>query len=108
MSEHGKLSCMLLLALSVLPASALAGEGMVMMLSPGCPYMVLDSSDGQILVKKVDGSTPETGDILVGSFNPKEFTRLTNQRTGDKVRVWVNLVDRHGNRAMARRSRYCR
>ena len=107
MSEQGKLSCMVLItALAVLPATTFAAQGMVMM-TGDCPYMVLDSRDGQMLVKRVTGTAPEVGDILEGQFRPKTFTRVTNQRTGDEVKVWVNMVDKHGTRAMARRSRYC-
>lgn len=108
MNEHGTLSCMVLIAaLILLPGTAAADEGLVMLVGQ-CPYMVLDSSKGQVLVKRVTGTAPEVGDVLVGEFDTKTFSRLTNQRTGKKLRVWVNRVDRYGNRAMARRSSYCR
>lgn len=107
MGQQGKLSCMVLIpALAMAPASAPAAEGMVMMTGE-CPYMVLDSRDGQVLIKRVTGGPPEIGDILGGEFQPKTFSSVTNQRTGETFKVWVNMVDRYGNRAMARRSRYC-
>ena len=112
MSEHGKLSLMVpVLALTLmvaLPAQSRAAQGMII-ITGECPYMVLDSSEGQILVKKVTGdSVPETGDILVGDFKPKSFATLSNKRTNKSLKVWVDMVDRHGNRAMARHTRYCR
>lgn len=92
--------------LSGLPAASLAGEGMIM-ITGDCPYMVLDTSEGQALIKKVTGATPETGDILEGKFDAKEFSTLTNRRTGDTLKVWVDVVDAYGNRALSRHGRYC-
>lgn len=92
--------------LSGLPPASLAGEGMIMM-SGDCPYMVLDTTEGQTLIKRVTGSTPETGDILEGKFEVKEFSTLTNRRTGETLKVWVDVVDAHGNRALSRHGQYC-
>jgi hypothetical protein len=95
-----------LILLSGLPAMSLAAEGMIMM-SGDCPYMVLDTTEGQALIKRVTGPTPETGDILEGKFDPKEFSTLTNRRTQETLKVWVDLVDAHGNRALSRHGNYC-
>ena len=96
----------LLALLSGLPSMSLAGEGMIMM-SGDCPYMVLDTTEGQALIKRVTGPTPETGDILEGEFDPKEFSTLTNRRTEETLKVWVDLVDAHGNRALSQHGSYC-
>lgn len=100
-----KMACTLVV-LSGVPAASVAGEGMIM-ISGDCPYMVLDTSEGQALIKKVTGTSPETGDILEGKFRPKEFSTLENRRTGKTLKVWVDLVNEHGNRALSRHGRYC-
>lgn len=100
-----KMACTVVL-LSGLPTASLAGEGMIMV-SGDCSYMVLDTEEGQALIKKVTGTSPETGDILEGEFQPKEFSTLENRRTGKTLKVWVDMIDEHGNRALSEHGRYC-
>jgi hypothetical protein len=109
MRTQGKLLSMAftMILLNALPLASRADEGMIMM-SGDCAYMVLDTTEGQALIKRVTGPTPETGDILEGEFDPKEFSTLTNRRTGETLKVWVDVVDAHGNRALSRHGRYCR
>ncbi|GEM_PF-6242697 len=95
-----------LMLLSGLPVKSLAAEGMIMM-SGDCPYLVLDTTEGQALIKRVTGPTPETGDILEGSFDPREFATVTNRRTGETLKVWVDSIAEQGHRALARHGRHC-
>lgn len=99
-------SMVALIALGSAPVTAAADEGMIM-LSGECPYMVLDADQGQVLVKQISGSRPRTGDILTGKFDTQEFATLNNENTGEELKVWVDLVDTHGNRALSRHGRYC-
>lgn len=110
MCGHGKLPCMALLTallvLAALPPAARADRSMVIM-SEDCPYLLLDSSDGQMLIKLITGNAPQVGDQLEGNFPPKAFSDVTNRRTDESLNVWVDMIDRHGNRALSRYVRYC-
>lgn len=110
MSGHGKLPCMALLTalltVAALPSAAQASRSMVIM-SEECPYLLLDSSDGQMLIKLITGNAPQVGDQLEGDFPLKSFSDVTNRRTDQRLSVWVDMVDRHGNRALSRFVRYC-
>ena len=72
-----------------------------------CDYQLLDSSEGQILIKIIKGETPKQGDRLTGDFGPRDFAELTNSRTGETLQVWVDLVDRTTTKALMRFGQYC-
>jgi hypothetical protein len=94
------------LLLLVMAGTASSAEGTVI-ISRDCDYLLLDSSEGQILVKVIKGEIPKQGDRLAGEFEQRDFSELTNGRTGEKIGVWVDLVDRSTSKALMRFSQYC-
>jgi hypothetical protein len=110
MTVHGirsiTLAACLTTMLGFVSAPAHADRSMVI-LTQDCEYVLLDSRSGQILVKMITGVTPRTGDVLTGEFEPKNFSELQNERDGAQLSVWVDMVDRHGNRALSRYTKYC-
>lgn len=94
------------LLLITLAGTAISAEGTVI-ISRECDYLLLDSNQGQILVKVIKGETPKQGDRLSGTFNQRDFAELTNTRTGEVIGVWVDLVDRSTSKALMRFSQYC-
>ncbi|MFN3714040.1 MAG: hypothetical protein ACK4SX_10300 [Alcanivoracaceae bacterium] len=96
---------LLTLALGSTPALLHAAEGTVI-ISRNCDYVLLDSPQGQILIKIIRGERPKAGDRLSGNLE-RGFSDLTNRRTGDVMQVWVDLVDRGGTRALMRYGQYC-
>ena len=76
-------------------------------LSQSCEYMLLNSSRGMVLVKQLDGITPQEGDTLSGSFTAGDFSNLHNTRNKDSMQVWVDLVDPHSSKALSQYGRYC-
>jgi hypothetical protein len=103
----GKLLWTLLvsLLLGASPEMLHAAEGTVI-ISRNCDYVLLDSQQGQILVKIIKGERPKAGDRLSGNLE-RGFSDLTNRRTGDVMQVWVDMVDRGGTRALMRYGQYC-
>lgn len=87
------------------PASAAADATVI--LSQECDYLLLDSPQGQMLIKMVKGEKPKPGDRLQGNFRQRDFAELTVARTGDKISVWVDLIDRSASKALLRFSQYC-
>jgi hypothetical protein len=84
---------------------AQAEEGTVI-ISRDCDYILLDSSQGQVLIKLIQGERPKPGDKLNGNID-RGFNELTNRRTGDVMQVWVDMVDRGRTRALMRYGQYC-
>lgn len=76
-------------------------------LSQSCEYMLLNSSNGMVLVKQLDGISPQAGDTLKGNFTPGDFSNLQNTRNQDSMQVWVDLVDPHSSKALSQYGRYC-
>lgn len=111
MSRTGHLSYILLVPLlallTLLSEESRAAQAKVI-LTGHCTYMVLSSPQGQILAKRVSGPSPETGHVLVGDLTPETFSKLTNKATGQTLKVWVDLVSTHNNRALGLFGKYCR
>lgn len=82
-----------------------AADGKVI-IARDCDYILLDSSQGQILIKLIKGESPKPGDTLSGKLE-RGFSDLTNKRTGEIMQVWVDLVDRGGSKALMRYGQYC-
>ena len=97
------LACTLLLA----PLNANAAEATVI-LSQECEYLLLDSSQGQVLMKVIKGEKPKPGDTLVGDVKQRDFSELQVQRTKAAISVWVDIIDRSGSKALLRYSQYCK
>lgn len=76
-------------------------------LSQDCEYVLLDSSQGQILMKLIEGDKPKSGDTLTGNLKQRDFSKLTVKRTSDVISVWIDIVDRSGTKALMRYSQYC-
>lgn len=76
-------------------------------LSQDCEYILMDSSQGQILAKVVKGERPKSGDSLEGPLTQRSFTEMTIKRTGANVNLWIDQVDRSGTKALMRYSQYC-
>lgn len=89
-----------------LPSIAAAANATVI-LSQDCEYVLLDSSEGQILMKLIEGDKPKSGDALSGSLKQRDFSKLTVQRTSEVISVWIDIVDRSGTKALMRYSQYC-
>ncbi len=53
------------------------------------------------------GFYPEPGDILEGPLEPKEFATLTHRLIRKTLKVWVDMIDEHGDRALSEHGRYC-
>jgi len=104
MNKKGILLLTLVLATGAVPAAA--GQGMAV-ITGECPYILLDTDAGQVLLKHIDGPKPQVGDILEGRFKSKEFTTLSYPGKNAELKVWVDVVDNHGNRALSRHGRYC-
>lgn len=89
-----------------LPSTASAANATVI-LSQECEYVLLDSNQGQILMKVIQGDRPKSGDTLSGSLKQRDFSKLTVKRTGEVVNAWIDIVDRSGTKALMRYSQYC-
>lgn len=89
-----------------LPSIAAAANATVI-LSQDCEYVLLDSSQGQILMKLIEGDKPKSGDSLTGSLKQRDFSKLTVKRTNEVISVWIDIVDRSGTKALMRYSQYC-
>ncbi len=87
--------------------SPLAAAQATVILSQGCEYLLLDSSQGQILMKIIKGEVPKAGDTLKGTFRQRDFAELTVQRNEGKLNAWIDLIDRSGSKALMRYSQYC-
>jgi len=97
-----------MLAILTLGASNIAyAATATVILSQDCEYVLLDSSQGQILMKLIEGDRPKSGDTLIGNLKQRDFSKLTVQRTSDVISVWIDIVDRSGTKALMRYSQYC-
>lgn len=76
-------------------------------LSQDCEYILLDSSEGQILAKLIQGESPKPGDTLSGSLQARSFSELKVQRTGKTISAWVDMIDRSASKALMRYAQYC-
>ena len=99
-------------AVLVIVAAALAGtagaaEGTVIITNEKCDYLLMDSSQGQVLLKLIKGNMPKRGDRLTGEFKQRDFSDMTNLSDNSKVNVWVDLVDRNTSKALMRYGQYC-
>ena len=89
------------------PPNANAAEATVI-LSQDCEYLLLDSNQGQVLMKIIKGEKPKPGDTLVGDVKQRDFSELLVKRTKAKISVWVDIIDRSGSKALMRYSQYCK
>ncbi len=96
------MGCMLLS-----PAAQANQQQATVILSQSCEYMLLNSSGGMVLVKQLDGATPQEGDTLRGNIVAGDFTNLQNTRDQASMQVWVDLVDPHSSKALSQYGRYC-
>lgn len=100
------LACLcLLFCLSLLTATATAAEAKVIITSE-CDYVLLDSEQGQILIKLIKGDKPKTGDVLEGKLE-KGFSDLVNRRTGDTLQTWIDMIDSGATKVLMRFGQYC-
>lgn len=81
-------------------------ERSVVILSQQCEYVLLGTGGRQVLIKVINGRTPQTGDTLTGTLKVKDFADLTNNRNQESMNVWVDMIDGN-NRALSRYSQYC-
>ncbi|MCG8392869.1 MAG: hypothetical protein MI745_07285 [Pseudomonadales bacterium] len=88
-------------------AHAASNEQATVILSQSCEYMLLNSSQGMVLVKQLDGITPQAGDTLRGTLSAGDFSDLQNTRNQDSMQVWVDLIDPHSSKALSQYGRYC-
>ena len=84
-----------------------AEEGTVIITDEQCDYLLMDSSQGQVLIKLIDGTMPKRGDRLKGKFSQRDFSEMTNLSDNSTVNVWVDLVDRNTSKALMRYGQYC-
>tara|TARA_Y100001934_G_scaffold277598_1_gene376747 strand:- start:1644 stop:1928 length:285 start_codon:yes stop_codon:yes gene_type:complete len=89
------------------PAAQANQQQATVILSQSCEYMLLNSSGGMVLVKQLDGATPQEGDTLRGNIVAGDFTNLQNTRDQASMQVWVDLVDPHSSKALSQYGRYC-
>ncbi|MDF1630681.1 MAG: hypothetical protein P1U78_12870 [Alcanivoracaceae bacterium] len=99
------LSAWLIPAMLSMSATLYAAEGTVI-IARDCDYVLLDSQEGQILIKMIKGERPKTGDKLAGKLE-RGFSELTNKRTSETMKVWVDQVDPSGSKALMHYSQYC-
>lgn len=78
-----------------------------MILSHDCEFLLLDSPEGQMIVKVLEGEKPKVGDQLKGELGARKSAALEVARTGATIRVWVDLVERGTTRALTRYAQYC-
>ncbi len=96
------------LASCIMPGSgAQANQQATVIISQNCDYMLLNSSKGMVLVKQLDGITPQQGDTLLGEFIAGDFSSLQNNRNKDSMQVWVDTVDPRSSKALSQYGRYC-
>lgn len=95
----------LLLSVSA-PHIANAAEATVI-LSQECEYLLLDSSQGQILMKIIEGEKPKPGDTLSGTLKKRDVSKLTVQRTNEVISAWIDTIDRSSTQALMRYQQYC-
>lgn len=100
------ITALIIALLGVATSGAAMAERSVVILSQQCEYVLLDASGRQVLVKVIDGDTPQTGDTLTGALNVKDFSDLTNHRSKQSMNVWVDMIDGN-NRALSRYTQYC-
>ena len=105
LSRRTMLSAWLIPAMLGISAALYAAEGTVI-IARDCDYVLLDSPQGQILIKLIKGEHPKAGDKLDGKLE-RGFSELINKRTGEPLQVWVDQVDRGGTKALMRYSQYC-
>lgn len=103
---HRLFAVALLVLCASLPVVATASTQGKVIISRECDYVLLDSPQGQILIKVIKGERPKAGDTLTGKLE-RGFSKLTNQRTGEVMQVWVDQVDSGGTRALMRYGQYC-
>lgn len=97
----------LLATLLLLSSTAFAAKGMVLM-GEGCDYQLLAMNDGSMaVIKTVEGAHPQKHDLLSGSFPPQDFSKVTNQRTGQPLSIWVDQIDSSASQALSQYSSYC-
>ena len=106
MIRHRVRALLALLSLSCY-GMATAAEGTVIINGENCDYLLVDSSQGSVLLKLVKGDVPKRGDRLIGDLKQSDFSKLTNRRTGGELQVWVDLVDRSTSKALMRFGQYC-
>ena len=90
-----------------LAATVGAAEGTVIITDEQCDYLLMDSSQGQVLIKLIEGTMPKRGDRLNGEFSQRDFSEMTNLSDNSKINVWVDLVDRNTSKALMRYGQYC-
>jgi len=76
-------------------------------LSQSCEYMLLNTRGGMVLVKQLDGTTPQAGDTLKGNIVSRLLPKKQNTRDQASMQVWVDLVDPHSSKALSQYGRYC-
>jgi len=105
MDRRLRLSLAALLCLTA--AAPVAAAQATVILSQDCEYLLLDSSQGQVLLKVIKGERPKPGDVLQGTLRQRDFAELTIQRDNSKINAWIDLIDRSGSKALMRYSQYC-
>ena len=95
-----------LLSALLMPLTVSAAEATVI-LAQDCQYVLLDSPQGQVLIKLIKGDPPKPGDTLSGEFHQRDFTELKVKRTGATVNAWIDMIDHSGSKALMRYSQYC-
>ncbi|WP_111655980.1 hypothetical protein [Isoalcanivorax indicus] len=102
----GALTLLLLFAGTAAHASR---AGTVILSGQECGYIMLNTGQGQVLLKLIRGEAPKPGDRLEasGPLPTSDFADLTNRRTQEPLTVWVDMVDRSSNRALGRYGQYC-
>jgi hypothetical protein len=105
LSRRTMLSVWLIPAIISMSAVLHAAEATVI-IARDCDYVLLDSSEGQILIKVIKGEHPKAGDKLSGKLE-RGFSELINKRTNEAMQAWVDQVDPSGTKALMRYSQYC-
>lgn len=96
-----------LLLTCLLTAGHAGAADATVILSQDCDYLLLDSSQGQILMKVIKGERPKPGDVVQGTLKQRDFAELTLKRDQSKINAWVDMIDRSGSKALMRYSQYC-
>lgn len=96
----------LLIVLSSLPVLAWSDQRAII-IADRCEYLLLNSNQGMVIIRKLAPASVQTGDTLVGEFTAGNFRDVTNTRTDESLRVWVDRVDRQSQRALHQYGRYC-
>lgn len=95
------------LAGMLLFANPALAEQAVVLVGGDCDYQIISVGGNALsLIKTIEGNHPLKNDVLSGSFTSQNFNRVTNQRSGESLNIWVE-PPASASLTMARHTSYC-